>query len=83
MFIRLSIFRAGFSLPAAQAVAGADLPMLLALVNKSLLERDPASGRYSLHNLLGQYAAEKLAAAGEEPALRSSRCFLYRTAQPE
>ncbi len=77
IFIRLANFRAGFTLPAAQAVAGADLSSLLALVNKSLLRRDPASGRYSLHNLLAQYAAEKLAAAGELAALHKAHAAYY------
>ncbi len=77
VFMRLSVFRAGFSLPEAGAVAGADLPALLALVNKSLLRRDPATGRYSFHNLLGLYAAEKLSAAGEFPALRKAHAAFF------
>jgi predicted ATPase/DNA-binding CsgD family transcriptional regulator len=87
IFIRLAVFRAGFTLAAARKVAAADLPALLALVDKSLLRRDPASGRYSLHGLLGQFAAEKLAAAGEIPALRNAHAafylgFLNRSARP-
>lgn len=77
VFIRLSIFRAGFTLDAAQAVAGASLPLLLGLVNKSLLNRDPASGRYSLHNLLGQYAAEKLSASGDFSAVRKAHAVYF------
>jgi non-specific serine/threonine protein kinase len=64
-FRRLSIFRGGFKRQAAQAVCGARLPMLITLVRKSLLHRDPASGRYEIHELLRQYAKEQLDSSGE------------------
>jgi tetratricopeptide (TPR) repeat protein len=57
---RLSVFRGGFTRAAAEHVAGATLKRLAALANKSLLVRDPASGRYSMHELLRQYAALRL-----------------------
>jgi DNA-binding SARP family transcriptional activator/predicted ATPase len=60
MFRRLSVFR-GFQREAAVRVAGIALPMLAALVDKSLLRRG-ASGRYELHDMLRQYAEEKLVA---------------------
>ena len=63
----LSIFRGGFTQEAARAVAGATLRDLMALVEKSLLHRAPAPlgalrtrGRYEIHELLRQYAEEKL-----------------------
>jgi predicted ATPase len=56
----ISIFRGGFTREAAQAVAGTSLRVLATLINKSLLAREPGSGRYRLHELLRQYAAEKL-----------------------
>ena len=59
-FPRLSVFRSGFSREAAQAVTGASLRTLLALVNKSLLHRTP-EGRFEIHELLRQYAAAQLA----------------------
>jgi predicted ATPase/DNA-binding SARP family transcriptional activator len=59
VFQRLSVFSRGFSLAAAQAVSDASLPLLTALVDQSLLRRDSA-GRYDLHELLKQYATEKL-----------------------
>jgi predicted ATPase/DNA-binding SARP family transcriptional activator len=59
-FAALSVFRGGFTREAACAVAGASLLALSALVDRSLLRRDP-SGRYHLHPVLGQYATEKLA----------------------
>jgi predicted ATPase/class 3 adenylate cyclase len=64
VFERLSVFRGSFTRDAAAAVAGADLRLLFELVAKSLVRRlDP--GRYELHELLRQYAADKLAADAE------------------
>jgi tetratricopeptide (TPR) repeat protein len=57
---RLSVFQGGFQREAAAQVASATLPLLLGLLNKSLLRRN-AAGRYDLHELIRQYAAEKLA----------------------
>ena len=62
---RLSVFRGGFRREAARQVAGASLPILSALVDNSFLHRDP-SGRYEMHELLRQYAAEKLSAMPQE-----------------
>lgn len=59
IFPRLSVFRGGFSREAAQAITGASLRTLLALVNKSLLHRTP-EGRFEIHELLRQYAADHL-----------------------
>lgn len=70
VFARLSVFRAGFTAASAAAVAGASLAQLLGLVRQSLLWRSPATGRYELHELLRQFAAEKLslACSAAEPA---------------
>jgi predicted ATPase/DNA-binding XRE family transcriptional regulator len=57
---KLSVFRGGFERKAAKAVAGASLPILAKLVNKSLLSVGE-NGRYQIHELLRQFAAEKLA----------------------
>ena len=59
VFCRLSVFRGGFEREAAGEVAGASLPILTGLVNKSLLRLVP-SGRYEVHELLRQFAVEKL-----------------------
>jgi predicted ATPase/class 3 adenylate cyclase len=56
---RLSLFSGGFEREAAQAVAGASLFFLMALVDRALL-RQNVNGRYEMHELLRQYAAEKL-----------------------
>jgi predicted ATPase/DNA-binding CsgD family transcriptional regulator len=65
VFKKLSVFRGGFSRQAAQAVAGASLPTLAALVDKSLL-RHNADERYDIHELLRQYGNEKLNQSPEE-----------------
>ena len=57
---RLSVFRGGFQQEAAKDVADAARPVLASLIDKSLLRHSP-SGRYHIHELLRQYAAEKLA----------------------
>ena len=62
----LSVFRGGFSAPAARAVTGAALPVLGALSDKSLLRKDGA--RLGMHPLLQQLAALRL-----EPAARAER----------
>ena len=59
VFKRLSVFRGGFLRDAVEAVTGASLPTLSALVDKSLLRLDE-NGRYQIHELLRQYAAAKL-----------------------
>ncbi len=66
-FRALALFRGGFRREAAERVAGATLPILAALVDKSLVRLAP-DGRYSLHELLRQYAAERLAEAPDEAA---------------
>jgi predicted ATPase/class 3 adenylate cyclase len=58
-FAQLSVFRGSFDREAAVAVAGADLRLLSELASKSLVRR-PDFGRFELHELLRQYAAEKL-----------------------
>ncbi|MDX1521304.1 MAG: BTAD domain-containing putative transcriptional regulator [Anaerolineae bacterium] len=68
LFKRLSIFRGGFTREAAQQVAEASLRGLAGLVNKSLLTSRPNRGRYELHELLRQYAEEKLEADGSARA---------------
>ena len=68
MFQRLSVFRGGFRKEAAQNVTGASIQTLSALVDKTLVRVD-ANGRYGLHELLQQYAYEKLTEADEAQVL--------------
>jgi tetratricopeptide (TPR) repeat protein len=56
---RLAVFVGGFSRAAAEDVTGARLPLLAALVDKSLL-RSSGDGRFSMHPLLRQCALERL-----------------------
>ncbi|MEO8394105.1 MAG: LuxR C-terminal-related transcriptional regulator [Chloroflexota bacterium] len=76
VYMRLSVFRGGFSREAAEQVAGASLRTLSSLVDKSLLRVD-ASGRYDLHELLRQYAAEKLQEAHEDEATRDAHSHFF------
>jgi predicted ATPase/DNA-binding SARP family transcriptional activator len=55
---RLAPFRGGFSLHAAREVALLELPVLLALTNKSFLRRS-GDGRFTRHPLVWQYARER------------------------
>ena len=72
----LSVFRGGFDPAAAEAVAGADVAMLSALVERSLVDR-AEGGRYGLHELLRQFAAERLEAAGDAAATRRAHAAHY------
>lgn len=76
-FARLSVFRGGFTRAAAEQVAEASLPILAALVSKSLIRRT-AAGRYEVHELLRQYGADHLAAdPAEADAVRDRHCDYY------
>jgi predicted ATPase len=56
----LSVFQDGFHREEARKVAGASLFLLASLESKSLLQRNPTTNRYAIHELLRQYAAEQL-----------------------
>lgn len=58
----LSVLRGGFRLDAADAVSEARPAILAALIDQSLV-RAVGSGRFEIHELLRQYAAQRLAAA--------------------
>lgn len=73
---RLSVFKGGFALEEAAKVTGSPLPVLLGLVDKSLVLVQ-ANGRYDLHELTRQYAAEKLDKTNEEPAARQQHFDAY------
>ncbi len=62
--MKLSVFRGGIDLEAAEQVAGASLRVLAGLVDKSLV-RVHAAGRYEMHELLRQFAADKLLQSDE------------------
>ena len=73
LFAQFSMFRGGFTRDAALQITGTNLRALTVLVNKSLLRRDNVSGRYEVHELLRQYAEEKL----EQSADRDSASAAY------
>lgn len=67
VFQKLSVSRGGFTREAAEVVAGAALHTLAGLVDKSLVRLN-AAGRYEIHELLRQYGAEQMNAAGQTPS---------------
>lgn len=76
-FQRLSIFRGVFSREAALAVAGAPLPVLATLTDKSMI-RLKVDGRYATHELLRQYGEELLQASPDlELRTRDLHCEYY------
>jgi predicted ATPase/DNA-binding SARP family transcriptional activator len=68
---RLSVFQGGFSVDTARAVAGASLPVLGALADKSLLAKD--RDRMRLHPLVQQLAALQLEARGARAETEAGR----------
>jgi predicted ATPase/class 3 adenylate cyclase len=68
LFARLAVFRGGCTLEAAEEVADADLDVLQALVDKSLLRQ--TGERFWMLETIREYAAERLDAAGEAEELR-------------
>jgi predicted ATPase/DNA-binding XRE family transcriptional regulator len=74
---QLSVFRGGFDLDAAGKVAGASLPVLANLADKSLI-RVSGAKRYELHELVRQYSSEKLTASSDgEPVAVTRRHFAF------
>ncbi len=77
VFAQLAVFRGGFRREAATEIVGVSLTVLAGLVDKSLLRRT-ADGRYEVHDLLRQYAAERLAADPEtSAAVHNRHCRYY------
>ncbi len=72
----LSVFAGGFDREAAQAVAGASLPVLTRLADKALLWR-VGDGRYDLHELIRQLARRKLVETDRERAALSLHSGWY------
>jgi predicted ATPase/DNA-binding SARP family transcriptional activator/uncharacterized protein HemY len=81
-FKRLSVFRGGFSNQAASKIAEANTAILGNLVDKSLL-RPSSKDHYDLHEMLRQYAAEKLDPyPDEKERLRSRHAAYYLGIMP-
>ena len=74
-----AVFHAGFTAEAAEYVVGdwghergdgaAASPALAALVAKSLLRCDDMTGRYDMHDVVRQFAAERIIDLAEQPTL--------------
>ena len=85
-FGALSVFRDGFTRQAAEATAAASIRKLAGLVSKSLVSADRDSGRYTIHELLRQYAEAALredGAAWGETADAHAAFFADRAAHAE
>ncbi|MDP9373532.1 MAG: tetratricopeptide repeat protein, partial [Chloroflexota bacterium] len=92
MFRRLAVFAGGCTLPAvdavctagegldAPAVAGDAVERLGALLDQSLLRREDGAGgepRFAMLEIVREYAAEHLAASGEEAGIRRAHAAHY------
>lgn len=64
---RVAVFEGSFSRDAASQVTGASLAHLITLIDKTLLRKTTTS-RYEMHEVLRQYAIEKLNESAEETA---------------
>jgi predicted ATPase/DNA-binding XRE family transcriptional regulator len=74
--MRLSVFRGGCDAAAAEQVAGASLTLLASLVDKSLA-RVNGHARYEMHELLRQFAADKLLESGQAAETRQRHLHYY------
>jgi predicted ATPase/DNA-binding SARP family transcriptional activator len=72
---RLSVFEGGFSAETARSVAHASLPVLAALIDKSLLRKDGA--RLHLHPLLHQHAGARLEESEARDAAHRSHALHF------
>jgi predicted ATPase len=90
LFRRLSVFAGGFTLEAAEEIAGADLETLESLLEKSLVRR--TEERLSLLDTVREFALQMLDGSSEseefrrrhaEHALRVAREFEERRRSPE
>lgn len=76
-YCTLAAFRGGFTRAAATEIAGASLPLLATLLDKSMLTRT-AAGRYEILEVLRQYAWEHLQATSEHgDAIRDQHSTYY------
>jgi predicted ATPase/DNA-binding SARP family transcriptional activator len=78
LFRRLSVFRGGWTLDAAEEVCCGDgidprdiTDLLGRLIDRSLVVADRSTGRFRMLDTLRHYAAERLTEAGDEATLRT------------
>lgn len=77
VFAKVTVFRGGFTRDAAQHVADASLLVLKGLVDKSLVQYNPATQRYDVHELLRQYADEHVGSGHDD--LKQRHAAYYTT----
>ena len=81
LFDTLGVFAGEFDLEAVAAVASLDaleaLDLVEQLVNKSMVEADPARDRYRLLETLRQYAWERLVAGGRLDEVRDAHAASF------
>ncbi|MEM8860793.1 MAG: BTAD domain-containing putative transcriptional regulator, partial [Chloroflexota bacterium] len=77
LFMKLVLFEGGFDRAAAVEAYGASLNQLKSLVKKSLLNRNPENGRYTIHELLRQFGSDKLVASGEADEAREAHARYF------
>ncbi|MGH3139576.1 MAG: ATP-binding protein [Gaiellales bacterium] len=75
LFAHLAVFAGGWTLEAAEEVAGADLDRLQSLVAKSLVRFD--DGRFRMLETIREYAIARLAEMLTAPALHRSHAAHY------
>jgi predicted ATPase/class 3 adenylate cyclase len=68
LFARLSVFRGGWSLEAAERISDADLDVLQSLLDKSLVRL--REERFGMLETIREFAAEKLEVSGEAAEVR-------------
>ena len=88
VFARLAVFPGGATLEAAEAVCGADVDTLAALVNSNVVRRVDVNGepRFGLLETIREYAADRLRKSGDEDTVRrhAEWCIaLAEAAEPE
>lgn len=76
IFAALSVFRGGFTLDAARAVTGATPHDLIRLSDRSLISC-LVDGRFEVHELLRQFAAERLNEREKAEAVRHAHSAYY------
>ncbi len=81
LLARLSVFRGGFTREAASSVADANLGLLAALVNKSVLRlpetEHGGEARYDFHPLLLEYAKEKFAGFSQASDIQTKHAHYF------
>jgi predicted ATPase len=77
IFAALSVFQGSFSRGAAQEIAGASPALLRQLTAHSLLQYDHEGDRFQLHEMMRQFAAERLSENPEAAQEITRRYFAY------